>query len=217
MYGLTTTAEPATEPVSLTDAKTHLRVDHDAEDVLLGYWIAAARRLTERHTNQRWITQTVRLTLEGWPTRCDEDERQGDPWLSRRPLLFATADYPVRLPVAPVQAIDSVTYYDQNGVSRTLSSSLYQTWLDHSPPLLAPAPLQVWPQLQDGRLAPVAITLAVGFGDDPNTIPPEVIPAMLLTLGYWFEHRGDSEDPTKLGLPLAAERLLNLISTGSYV
>ncbi len=60
-------AGPASEPVTLADAKTFLRVDHDADDVLIGSLIAAARRLVETATRRALITQTWRLVRDAWP------------------------------------------------------------------------------------------------------------------------------------------------------
>ena len=45
---LVLTAVPAAEPISLADAKAHLRIDGSDEDALLTALIAAARMFVER-------------------------------------------------------------------------------------------------------------------------------------------------------------------------
>ena len=66
MYELTTITLPAAEPLSLERAKAHLAIDHEDFDDWIRGAIAAARELTERFTGRRWISQTVRLTLDDW-------------------------------------------------------------------------------------------------------------------------------------------------------
>jgi uncharacterized phiE125 gp8 family phage protein len=203
VYGLTVLTPPAVEPVSLDEAKLHLRVDHDAEDGAIAAWIAAARELTERHTGRRWVEQTLRLTLPGWP--CDRGA--------------------VRIPVEPVTAVGAVRYYATGGTLTTLAAGAdYQTWLDHSPPLVAPAPNGYWPAVQTGRLGAVQVEFTAGYGADAAAVPGMARSAVLLALAYWYENRGDGNDPTMainglpqtLGLTPGAKRLLDLLSTGGY-
>ena len=52
------TTEPATEPLTLTEAKEHLRVDGTDEDTLITSIITVARKLCENYTNRAFITQT---------------------------------------------------------------------------------------------------------------------------------------------------------------
>lgn len=200
MYGLSVIAAPAEEPVDLPRAKLHLRVDHDADDDLIAGWVTAARQLTEAHARRRWVEQGLRLTLAGWP--CDGV---------------------IRLPADPVSSVEKVEYYAADGTLTELADDDWQTWLDHSPPLVAPAPLTLWPVLEVGRLGAVRVEFTAGYGA-VSDVPEGAKAAVLLCLGHWYENRGDGVDPTAmsglpqtLGVPPAAKRLLDLLGTGSYL
>lgn len=198
MFSLSTVTEPSEEPLSLDAAKEHLRVSDDAEDDLITSLIRGARRLTEKETGQRWVTQTLKLTLANWP--CNQ------PWFGW--------EHAIGLPVEPIASVDEVRYYDFAGTLQTWSGSNWQSWNDHSPPLVAPAPYCSWPGLQPGRLP--AIEVEFTAGTDSTLVPDDAIALMKLVVGYWYEHRGDSDDPTKLGLPAGAERLVNMLSSRGY-
>ena len=60
---------PATEPVSASEAKAHLRVTGSGDDTYIGALITAARQLAEQKCNRALITQTWDLVLDAWP--CD--------------------------------------------------------------------------------------------------------------------------------------------------
>jgi uncharacterized phiE125 gp8 family phage protein len=53
---------PASEPVTLDEAKAHLRVDGDDEDDYITSLIVAARQAAEAYTRRALITQTWRHT-----------------------------------------------------------------------------------------------------------------------------------------------------------
>lgn len=57
---LTILSPPATEPVSLSDAKAHLRITHDLEDALIGALITAARERVEADLGVALITTGFR-------------------------------------------------------------------------------------------------------------------------------------------------------------
>lgn len=51
--------QPTSEPITLADAKLHLRVDHDSEDSLIGAYLSASREYCERFTGLALTEQTI--------------------------------------------------------------------------------------------------------------------------------------------------------------
>ena len=58
---------PTGEPVSLAEAKLHLRVDVDDDDALIGSIISAARQAAETLTGRQLITSRWKLVLDAFP------------------------------------------------------------------------------------------------------------------------------------------------------
>ena len=194
-YGLTTTVPPTDYPLSVEEAKLHLRIDHDEEYEAVADLISAATQATEKYCSQRWIQQTLRLTLNEWP--CDGV---------------------IRIPVGPVQSISSIQYVDLQGTLQTLATSGYQQWLEASPAIIAPASGQSWPSLQTGTLAPIRIVFVAGYGAKVN-VPGDAKVSMKLCLTHWYENRGDGKDPhagVRSGIPPAAIRFLDSLDIGAY-
>lgn len=200
-YGLVTTVPPDAEPVSLSEAKAHLNVGHPADDDLIGALIAAAREQTEAETGRRWMPQTVVLSLSNFPWSDDGDD--------------GCYGQIIRFPFEPVRAVNAVRYYDTAGVLQTLAPGDYLTWLTHSPPELYPVPQTFWPYTQIGRRGAVEIECDVGYAN-AGAVPATAKEAMKLAIGFWYEHRGDSDAPAEMGLPPAAIRLLRTLHTGLY-
>lgn len=176
-------------------AKLNARVDWAVEDSLFLAWCTAAAELAEGYTGRRFTSRGFRVEYRDWPV---DDSCWG---------------YLIRLPVEPVSAVTSVQYYATDGVLTTLDSSLYQTQLAHSPPLIAPAPLTVWPVVQSERLNGVQVTFTAGYA---TRAPKMFEQAVLMTVRYWAQEGRDAKDATKGGLPPGATRLLDLLDTGGY-
>lgn len=77
---------PADEPVSLAEAKAHLRLTQNDEDGMISRLIVAARRLVEAQTGLVLMRQGWTVSLARWPE-----------------------DGTIRLPLAPLLSIDAVT------------------------------------------------------------------------------------------------------------
>jgi len=65
---------PAIEPVTLSDAKLHLKVDVADDDALITRLLAAARARAEWHTGRAFITQSWIQWIDRWPA-CAVAER----------------------------------------------------------------------------------------------------------------------------------------------
>lgn len=192
MMILRRSAEPDVEPVSLTEAKEHLRVDTTADDTYISACIVAARQSAEDFLGRQLITATWVYKLDAFPAT-----RYG-------------ADAVLYLPRPPVQSVTSVQYVDTAGATQTLSASLYQTDLSAEPARIAPARNQTWPTTDTDTLAAVTITYVAGYGDAASDVPQAIRQAILLTLGHFYENREDVVvGATANQVPKAATYLLH--------
>lgn len=185
--GLTLVTPPPGEPITLAEAKAHLRVDGSQEDTLILALMRAARESAESVTGRKLVEQVWDWTLDAFPVA-------------------------LRLPLAPVRSIISISYRDTAGASQTLPSALYQTDLAAEPGLILPVFGQVWPQTQPALNA-VTVRLAAGYaagagGDYGANVPAAIKAAMLLLVGHLFAHR-EAVGPVQLAtVPMATEHLL---------
>ena len=153
---------PDIEPISLAEAKAHLRLDTDAEDDQLARLIQSARVHVEAFTGLALIAQVWTWTLGRWPPG------------------------PLALPLNPVAAIDRVRSATAAGVFTALDASAL--WLDADPvrPRLVPAgPLPAPSVSTDG----IEIVFTAGFGPLPKDVPAPIRQALLLIVADWFDNR----------------------------
>lgn len=183
-YALVT--PPATEPVSLAEAKLHLKAETSADDTLISALIVAARQHIEVQLRRSLVTQTWRATFDGFP-RASEG---------------------FRLLKGPVQSVTSVAYVDDAGVTRTLAGSVYAPPnYDDAVPVLALAPDQSWPSYRRQQGA-VTVTYVAGYGS-AAAVPQAIKQAILFLVGHWYAFREAvivGEAPA--ALPLGVEALI---------
>jgi hypothetical protein len=219
-------SQPATEPISVTDAMNHARIDSGVDETLVGYWITAARELAEDYTQQCFVPRSVTAIYDRFPPF---DPTGWDYWLTPG-YPSPAAVYPnpltraLRLPLWPVVSLDSLQYYDNEGNLDTLVENQdYLTQLQHKPALAYPYPGLIWPVTQFARMGCVIASFTAGYSgaNPPGPIPARLMQAMFLTLTYWNENRGDDDDPNgddpvSLGLPKGALRLLTMMMRVGY-
>lgn len=176
------------EPVTLTEAKLQTRRTHVTtdDDYLEDICIPAARDRAEQETGRSLVTATWRMVLDRFPS-----------------CLY------IELPKPPLRTVDSITYVDENGVTQTLSTSLYTVDAPVGPTCARGRILlnydESWPSTRYQQNA-VTIEFTVGY----TTIPPRLKMGMLLDIGTLYELREDyivGQGYTVSPVPIGAERI----------
>jgi hypothetical protein len=197
--------QPSSEPVSLSEAKAHLRVIGTAEDDYIDGLIKTARRLAETRTARAMLPTKFRWSLNGFPGLPSSDPA-GRQYIER---VEGRHDGALALPRAPVSTVHEVTYLDPSHVRQTLDVSRY-AWTDGDAARIAPAVGRSWPT---ARVTPdsVRIDFTAGYPTAAD-VPPEAKHAILIILGHLFEHRGDSSEE----MPRVATDLLSAVEWGAH-
>lgn len=170
------------EPVSLSEAKAHLRIDSADDDLFLTGLISAAREWAEVFTRRALIDTGYRLDLCGWPS-CGV----------------------ITLPRPPLKTLAHVKYYDAANTLQTWATTQYQVsapigpWAPRAEIRLAST--ASWPNTY-ARVDAVQVTFDAGYG---AACPRALKAAVLILLTHLYEHRGDASQE----LPPAAKALMS--------
>lgn len=164
--GLKVSVPPATEVVSVAEAKLHLRVTHSDEDIYIGTLISAARQLAEQKTERAIGEQTFLLQLDAIP-----DE--------------------ILLQYPPIISVDNVQYRDPDGVMQTIDSSNYTVDTGLEPSWILPAVDYDWPETDESANA-LQVTYRAGYS--PSDCPAAIKQWILLKVGEMYENREASTE-----------------------
>lgn len=176
------TVAPAAEPVTLTEAKQTLRIDHDSEDELLGGLIRAAREEVEAACGLALIDQSWRLALDRLP----------------RPHI-------VKLRRHPVRAVTSVTVYGADGGASLVDAADFRLDAEARPARLVFLRAPVPGVAMNG----IEIDFAAGFGEAGTDVPDLLKRAMLLLVAHWYEFRAQmGPEAQPVSYPPGYERLI---------
>jgi len=194
-FGLIELTQPETEPVTLEGAKSHCRVDIDDADSLISSWIKAAREWCEEYTERAFITRSVKLVMDRFPSRYDR-------------VAISRGDGLIRLPRPRLVAVTAFTYLGHGGASQTLSADDFQVDGISEPARLAPLPGYVWPTARYGALNAVAVTYSAGYGASANDVPASIKAAILLIVGHLHETREATIEAALAEVPMGVKSLL---------
>lgn len=160
MWYPATIAAPASEPITLVQAKTQCRIEtaDTSFDTEIGRLITAARSHAELVCGQRFgVRSSVAL-------KCDTFED------------FA------RLPEAPVNSVASVSYVDIDGDAQTLADTVYELRNDGLEVSIVLKYNQSWPAIRPGSR--VTVTATIGAAPSES-----VVQAMLVWIDDQFHGR----------------------------
>src|SRR5947209_1452068 len=141
------TEEPGIEPITLDEAKAHLKVELEVQDDddTIGGLITVAREQTEIYCRRALITQTITLKDDHFPGTRDFYGFGAFGYGLNAEAAFWYRAGIIRLPNPPTQSIVSVKYIDRDGVEQTIDPAEYQLDEFSEPARLAPAPNKTWP------------------------------------------------------------------------
>lgn len=163
------------EPVSLNEARTHLRIEPfgyplcHPDDAYIQMLVSAAREWAEQYTRRALATQTINFALNGFPEVID-------------------------LPIAPLQSVSSIKYLDINNVLQTLNTSVY--YIDYFDSKIYLNSNQVWPSTSN-RENSVIVEYVAGYtnedGQNLSPLPFPIKAAILLMVGSFYENRQEDQ------------------------
>mgnify|MGYP001012865186 CR=1 FL=1 len=170
---------PAEEPVSLAEAKLHLRVDFPDEDALITSLVAAARQAAETITGRQLVTARWTLVLDSFP----------GPSLMGVPagLPFSLPVHAILLPKCPVQAVIAIEYLDMGGVVQTMPPAEYTVDAACEPARVTPVFGRIWP-IALPQIGAVTVTFDAGYGTAAS-VPEGIKSWIKLRVGSLYAHR----------------------------
>lgn len=172
---------PAVSPLSLEDAKSHLKVETTAENADIGAMIAAAVAMVDGPRGRGFclVEQTWRLSLDAFVRH-------------------------IAIPLGPNVAIVSVKYIDGDGAEQTVDPGDYQLAADLDPAVLSPTYGTCWPS---ARCEPGAVRIEFKAGwaeaDLATKFPADLLGALKLVVGSLYKDREAG------GIPAAADAVFN--------
>lgn len=181
------------EPVSLDEARLHLKVDIDDDDELIVNQIVAARTYLEEICGRAFMSQTFDYSIDGeWP------------WV----LNFerGTHERVIEIQKAPLASVTSVTYVDSAGVTQTLAADQYVVDGAGSIGRIYPAYGVYWPSVRCQNRA-ITVRFVAGYGAS-DAVPQALKQALLLLVSHWFVNREPVTTGIAPTLPMTIDALI---------
>lgn len=197
---------PVNSPVSLADAKVHLRVDGTDEDTLIQLYIDAATQSAQDFLKRALITQTLEMTMDGFVESAKLDLVWEGTLTGYRQDIEGFSDI-IDVWRAPIQSVTSITTFDDDNASTVYASANYE--LDAKKGRIYLNQNNVWPtDLRD--YAGVKVRYVAGYGDDPADVPADIRMAILQHVSQMYERCGVCEMPAACRQLLGGKRLVYL-------
>lgn len=158
---------PVVEPVSLDEAKEHLRVEMEMtdEDPLIDSMTRSVRAECESIARRAFVTQTWDLILDAWPTTGV-----------------------IEVPLPPLQSVTSITYVDSDEIGYTMPATDYGVDADSEPGRIYLKAGKSWPGGSLRQVAGVKVRFVAGFSS-ADLVPDIYKAAIRLGLDVYYNNR----------------------------
>lgn len=186
--------EPTVEPVSIAEAKAHLRIDQDFtdDDLYVQSLISAARMHVENASDRTLILSQWQMKLDVFPS-----------WDIELP----------KPPIAPGDVV--VSYIPSDAVYLPVPFTNFRVDRDSTPAVIRPQWNGSWPSAR-GAENDVNITYWAGYGPSPQDVPAPARHCILMLAAGWYANRESIVQGGINPVPMAVELLLGSINWGQY-
>ena len=215
--------EPASNPVTLAEAKTHIRIDNSDDDALVGTLITAATRWAEDYCDRTFCHTQWTMRLDsfygavGSPVqfglRADGNNIEGRQ--GTVPNLDVELPRPPMVQAGTATAV-TVTYTPSAGASTvTLDATEYRVDRQATPGVCRPLYGRTWPtHLVDQNST--TVTWWAGYSADGTSVPAPVKSAILMLVSHLWSNRDAAAETALTEVPFGVKAMLDTVRWGSY-
>lgn len=197
-------------PVTLKEAKRHLRISSTAEDAHISDLIKAATSWAERETRRRFVSQVVTFSMDRFPRRGEFVFAFGHNFENfafntsdnfGRTFDRRTRDRQIMLPGGVVTAVEKIDYIDETGAPQVLSgptsgtpgTDFQEDLTDDEGAFVVPPDNAVWPGTDVGIVNAVVVEFTVGYAANSDGVPEDIKAAIKFRVGDLFNIRSTTD------------------------
>ncbi len=177
---------PANEPVSLSEAKSYLRITDTDDDTLIGWLITATRQQAEEWTGRALVTQTWALWLDQFP-RTESKKAPQEGFFQLPVDHFDQVERVMDIPRPPLQSVTHLKTYDTGNTASTFDASSYIIDTQATPGRIALNQGSSWPANLRAVNA-VEVEFVAGYGPAAD-VPEAIKQGMLLWIKQLFANK----------------------------
>ena len=192
---------PAVEPVTLSEAKAHCRIDGNADDAYVASLITAAREWCEQYLDRTLVYTQWVMRFDRFPTSGIEPIE-----LPRPPMA-----------VAGTATAVSLTFTTDSGTTGSYAVEQFRVDRHSTPGTVLPIYAGTWPPHRIDAGAH-AVTWWAGYGSSGTDVPAAIRHAILMLVSHWYETRGAtvSTGAVPQDVPFGVSSLLDSMKWGTY-
>lgn len=178
---------PAITPVTLTEVKDQLRIEHTDDDTLINRLINVAVSYTD---------------VQGALGHAMISQKWGQ-WVDSTPPAA------VKLILGPVLQVNAVKYYDTNGDLQTDTLTNYEVVGTSYATTVGPKENFSWPTTQD-RSDAIRIEYTIGYGETAADVPETLRHALMMLIGHWYDNRETTMMDELSNVPYGFDALMDM-------